>query len=331
MGKCVLCDEEFNGRRNKKYCSSICYQRAKSKRYLKKINHGVFQCEFCTVEFIKKKNNQKYCSHECSSNGKREHLGILRYDYFEKIDCAVKAYWLGFLCADGYINKKGNKLQICLSTKDESLIDKFIEEVGGSEEDKKYYGPYKTSGKQVHYYVSNREFAQNLINHGCVNKKSLVMTFPKIDEKFYFNFLLGYYDGDGTEGSTMICSGSDEFLKDVKDVFGISYNVKLRGSCFYLNVGANVYREMIGSMDYGLSRKRYLKHQRNYAPKSTNWERPKKFNVSKEDLEKLVWEIPTSKIAKQFGVSDNAISKRCKKFGISKPPRGYWQKQNVKI
>lgn len=52
----------------------------------------------------------------------------------------------------------------------------------------------------------------------------------------------------------------------------------------------------------------------------------RKFEVSKEELEKLVWEIPTSKVAKIFGVSDKAIEKRCKKFGINKPPRGYWQK-----
>lgn len=25
-----------------------------------------------------------------------------------------------------------------------------------------------------------------------------------------------------------------------------------------------------------------------------------------------------------FGVSDQAVEKRCKKYGIQKPPRGYW-------
>lgn len=49
-----------------------------------------------------------------------------------------------------------------------------------------------------------------------------------------------------------------------------------------------------------------------------------RFDISKEELEKLVWEIPTTKIAKQFGVSDAAIAKRCKKFGIKKPGRNHW-------
>lgn len=51
-----------------------------------------------------------------------------------------------------------------------------------------------------------------------------------------------------------------------------------------------------------------------------------KFEVSKENLQKLVWEKSTSAIAKSFGVTDNAVAKRCKKFEVEKPPRGYWAK-----
>jgi len=52
----------------------------------------------------------------------------------------------------------------------------------------------------------------------------------------------------------------------------------------------------------------------------------RKFEISKEELEKLVWEIPTTEIAKRYNVSDKAISKRCVSLGIVKPPRGYWSK-----
>jgi len=50
----------------------------------------------------------------------------------------------------------------------------------------------------------------------------------------------------------------------------------------------------------------------------------KKFTIEKEELEKLIWEKPTTEIAEMFNVSDVAVAKRCKKFGIQKPPRGYW-------
>jgi hypothetical protein len=47
---------------------------------------------------------------------------------------------------------------------------------------------------------------------------------------------------------------------------------------------------------------------------------------SKEELEKLLWEKPTSQLAIQFGVSDKAIEKWAKSYKISKPSRGYWSK-----
>lgn len=49
----------------------------------------------------------------------------------------------------------------------------------------------------------------------------------------------------------------------------------------------------------------------------------------KHYLSELVWRFPTSHVAKLYGVSDNAIAKWCKSYGISKPPRGYWQQKTA--
>lgn len=46
-----------------------------------------------------------------------------------------------------------------------------------------------------------------------------------------------------------------------------------------------------------------------------------------EELTKLIWEKPTTHIAKDLGVSDKAVEKRIKKLGLTKPPRGYWMKK----
>ncbi|OKH16772.1 hypothetical protein NIES592_00525 [Fischerella major NIES-592] len=48
---------------------------------------------------------------------------------------------------------------------------------------------------------------------------------------------------------------------------------------------------------------------------------------SKAELQKLVWEKPTTQIAKDFGVSDKAVEKWCKVYRVEKPPRGYWVKK----
>lgn len=49
---------------------------------------------------------------------------------------------------------------------------------------------------------------------------------------------------------------------------------------------------------------------------------------SKEELENLVWSKPSTEVAEQLGVSDVAVAKCCKRLGIDKPKRGYWQKLN---
>lgn len=71
-------------------------------------------------------------------------------------------------------------------------------------------------------------------------------------------------------------------------------------------------------IDYGLT---YCSHKcHNEA--NAKFDRP-----TKEALEQMVWEKPTSQIAKDFNVSDTAIAKLCKKLGVEKPGRGYWAKK----
>lgn len=59
--------------------------------------------------------------------------------------------------------------------------------------------------------------------------------------------------------------------------------------------------------------------------------RPKrvsKIKPDKEVLENLIFQFPTTHIAERYGVSDKAVEKWCKSYGIQKPPRGYWSKKN---
>jgi hypothetical protein len=71
------------------------------------------------------------------------------------------------------------------------------------------------------------------------------------------------------------------------------------------------------------------KHQASHVKlcrKCTSTGREKIKWPSAEELQRLVWELSTVQLSKQLGVSDKAIEKRCKKLGVSKPPRGYWAK-----
>jgi hypothetical protein len=50
----------------------------------------------------------------------------------------------------------------------------------------------------------------------------------------------------------------------------------------------------------------------------------KSLTVSREDLYELVWSKPTRDLAKDFGISDVGLAKRCRRLGIPVPGRGYW-------
>lgn len=50
----------------------------------------------------------------------------------------------------------------------------------------------------------------------------------------------------------------------------------------------------------------------------------RKFHATPEELRLWVWETPLTQLGKALGVSDNAVRKRCRKYGIPTPPRGYW-------
>ncbi len=46
--------------------------------------------------------------------------------------------------------------------------------------------------------------------------------------------------------------------------------------------------------------------------------------LSREDLYELVWSKPMRELAKDFGISDVALAKRCRRLGVPAPGRGYW-------
>lgn len=46
-----------------------------------------------------------------------------------------------------------------------------------------------------------------------------------------------------------------------------------------------------------------------------------------EEMKKMIWENPTTTVAKNLGVSDKAVEKFCKKHNIQKPARGFWAKR----
>lgn len=127
-------------------------------------------------------------------------------DFFERIDTEAKAYWLGFLYADGYIlNRKKHsnyKVGIALSVIDKEHLFKFKNCIKSNHPIKTYKASKKSyGGNYCRILVSSNKMANDLINKGCVLNKTKVLSFPSneiVPKKLIRHFIRGFVDGDGS-------------------------------------------------------------------------------------------------------------------------------------
>lgn len=128
-------------------------------------------------------------------------------NYFKDIDTNDKAYWLGFIYADGNITKDRHYLKIDLATKDKNLLYKFVQSIQGNCQIKDYI-----RGKQLYSRIklSQAGFGDHLIEKGVVPNKSLILTFPAeniVKKDLQKDFIRGYFDGDG-------CISYKEYIRE---------------------------------------------------------------------------------------------------------------------
>ena len=49
-------------------------------------------------------------------------------------------------------------------------------------------------------------------------------------------------------------------------------------------------------------------------------------SYTRSEIYELLWTEPATKVAQRIGLSDVALGKWCKQYGVPKPPLGYWAK-----
>lgn len=112
-------------------------------------------------------------------------------DYFKQIDSHEKAYWLGFIYADGNIYT--NKLQIGLADKDIEVLLNFKKHI---QSEHKLY----KDRDSIRFTVRSPKIVSDLNKLGVFPRKSLTLKFPterQVSKKYINSFVLGYFDGDG--------------------------------------------------------------------------------------------------------------------------------------
>ena len=186
MGKNIkLFDEEMQQQIIDDYLNN------KSMRQIEK-DYGVTRQS--VAKFLEEKNIK-------TTKGNHHRLYTHDYDYFEKIDTEEKAYWLGFMFADGYIvdysNKYGeDKFGITLHSKDISSLEAFKKSIHATNPITDVSHDGRTLRRII---MSSQKTVNDLISHGCVKQKSLILQPPiGVPDELLHHFIRGFFDGDGS-------------------------------------------------------------------------------------------------------------------------------------
>lgn len=158
-------------------------------------------------------------------------------NFFKCINTEEKAYILGFICADGHIER--DRLNITVSIKDKDILEKIRCALHSNHPIKEVQriNPYnKTERKTlilVELMIGSVELVKPLFNMGLTTNKTYTLdgSILKYIPKYLMrDFLRGYFDGDGNisfgrrynsgyKYNINICGNEDFLLKSFQTYF----------------------------------------------------------------------------------------------------------------
>lgn len=188
------------------------------------------------IYWILQKNNVKRRSNK--DNSRKYNL---EHDFFEKIDTEEKAYWLGFMYADGYLtlSKTGQKLVgVTLSSEDKNHIEKFKESISATYPVNVYVTPVEfehgiVTIEYARLIMTSDKMFNDLERQGCFQHKSLILEYPsreQVPQSLIRHFLRGYIDGDGCYSDNIKILGTYEFLQGINNELGYFHKVSEHSS-----------------------------------------------------------------------------------------------------
>lgn len=179
---------------------------------------------------------------------------------FQNIDTAEKAYWLGFITADGCIEcmqrTKANgeiysnyRLRICLSAKDKEHLIKFRHFIGDDNIPIMDHYTKIDGYEKLHHVVSIKicckQLALDLMEKGIVPNKSTKECPPEyLPQSLIPHFIRGELDGDGCifkdkySVKINICGGKDlmEWIYNQNSQRGYVYKDKISPALYTYNI-----------------------------------------------------------------------------------------------
>lgn len=129
----------------------------------------------------------------------------VNHNYFDIIDTEEKAYWLGFLFADGYIRERvnGDSLELKLCIKDKNHLELFRESINSNHKIVDSFNNVKYRNKvsrshMCHLAMYSSKLVESVKSQGIHSRKTFTIQKPKIEKNLIRHFIRGYFDGDGS-------------------------------------------------------------------------------------------------------------------------------------
>lgn len=256
--------------------------------------------------------------------------------YFAEINTPDKAYWLGFLAADGYIMYNAKNKGVELTLKDRDAVEKLARCVD-------YPDPIRET-RSGHFRLAlySKEMAQDLMRHGSHPGKTFTLEPWQGPDHLVRHYWRGMFDGDGgiskyhrqdrdrTEWAAHLVN-THAVVKAFRDFIAATdhpYNVgsiREEGSVWRVLYGGirpaqAVARTLYQKGDLCMDRKRALSEELLALDARGRVER-----IPVGQLTQLREELGSwTKVAEHLEVSRNGLYKRVRKLGL--PRRAYTTK-----
>ncbi len=186
--------------------------------------------------------------------GARRNVCEFDRSYFRNIDTEPKAYWLGFLMADGCVSDRARsgalQLHVHLQKSDKGHLQKFHDAIGSSNK----IHDCQASVRSSH---SSDFLCNDLIRWGCTPRKSLTLEYPAgMPCEMDGHFIRGYFDGDGSAsvvGRRLFLHfvGTPKFLSAILDRIGLpEKKLTIRGPIGHLSIASRSACRMFADMAY---------------------------------------------------------------------------------
>ena len=154
-------------------------------------------------------------------------------EYFKQINTPDKAYWLGFIAADGNVRKDLLKLRIELNIQDYHHLEKFRDCIQG---DMPIHENKRPNNHSCYIDVNCQALNQDLLQYGITPNKSLTLqiNWKLIPLHLQQYFIRGYFDGDGSlnvytargyEEWELSFIGTQSLLQDFQHFFEIEHKL----------------------------------------------------------------------------------------------------------